>query len=80
MSLIPPDKYRFRRVLCNVLMLPCMAVWFYVLLFCVSSPLVLTVLAIVLGFGTAYGIATVIYLIGHAAVDEVDKRVGRDDP
>ena len=79
MSLIRSDKYHFRRVLRNVLMLPGIVVWLYVLLFLVSSSSVAALLALLLGLGTAFILAYGIHLVGDSIVAWLDSSLGRRD-
>jgi len=67
------------RQACYILMLPCVIVLFFVLFFLIPSFWAAWVLAMVLGLGTAFAVATGIYLLGHAIVAALDRRPGRDD-
>jgi len=78
MNPIPPDKYKFRAVLLNLLALPCIVVWFYALTYFPSLG-GWVVLALPLGYGTAFIIATGIYLLGHAMVGAMNEQTGNDD-
>lgn len=71
---LPPDKYGFRHVLCNVLHTPCIVVWLYVLIFHLSSLWLAAVLAIFLGLATAWLLARLLFLPGYAGIAFLEPR------
>ncbi len=71
---LPPDKYRFRQVLINVLHLPCIGVWLYVLIFSVTPFWLAFVLACLLGIGSACFIGATLALIGHGVISAFGSR------
>lgn len=74
-----PDKYRFRQVFFNLLTLPCVALWLYVLIFHVSSFWLAAVLAFAIGLATAFVLALGLFLLGHATVAALDRWWGTNE-
>jgi hypothetical protein len=65
---LPPDQYGVQPVLWHVLDLPCIAVWFYALIFHLPSFWLAGVLAILLGLATAWLLAWLLFLLGYAGM------------
>jgi len=79
MARIPDDRFRFRRVIINILMLPCGVAWMYVLLFYFSSIAVVVAISIVLGVGTAFLLGYSLHFICHTIITKVDKHLGQQN-
>jgi hypothetical protein len=74
--MLPPDTYHFRRVISNVLMLPCAVALLYLLSFRVQPGVLTWVLAFVLGLVISYLVAWLVFLAGYGIVRWLNRRTG----
>ena len=72
----PPDKYRFRFVLANVMATPCAAACGIVGLMWTNSVWVAAVVAIAVGIPLASLLAWMLFVAGHSMFGWLDRRLG----
>jgi hypothetical protein len=64
------DKYDFRGPIGNLLQIPCVVVWIYLLMFVTKNSWVPWVLGFTLGLVSGYVLSWLIFLIGHLMFSE----------
>ncbi|HUE73275.1 MAG TPA: hypothetical protein VMP01_20525 [Pirellulaceae bacterium] len=76
MESFPADRYHFRMVLTNVLMMPCAVVSLIALYPLIQSPYVYWFLSLSLGFAMAYAMGWLLHLSGIAMFRFLDRVLG----